>query len=289
VCISASACESVRLTIIIPCYNEKTVHAACLDSILGQRLRARGDVEIVVVLNGCTDGTREIAERYSSSARDAGFPFSILELERPSKAAALNAGDAVARGAIRAYLDADVVLGAGLLARLVAPLETDEPRYATGMLVVAPPRTWVTAAYGGFWSALVSGEVNGIGLYAVNAAGRARWGRFPPMHSDDKFVRLSFLPRERVRVPAGYLWPLPEGWRKLVLVRLRWTEGNLELKRRFPEMTLRQTRAKRPWIYIGAALRDPVGFLVFSSIYLACWLLARRDVETEHSTWRRAR
>ena len=284
-----SAGEQVLLTIIIPCWNDGSVLADCLESILRQRLRARGEVEIVVVLNGCTDRSREVAERHAPAARAAGFHFSILELDRPSKPAALNAGDAIARGAVRAYLDADVVLGPDLLARLVAVLETDEPRYATGTLVVAPPRSRVTAAYGGFWNALVSREVNGIGLYAVNAAGRARWGLFPAMHSDDKFVRLSFLPRERVRVPSRYLWPLPEGWRRLVLVRLRWTEGNLELKRRFPEMTLRQTRAKRPWIYIGAALRDPVGFLVFSSIYLACWLLARPGVETENTVWRRAR
>ena len=141
-----------------------------------------------------------------------------------------------------------MVLGPDLLAHLVAALETDEPRYATGTLVVTPPRSQVTAAYGGFWNALVSREVNGIGLYAVNAAGRARWGF--PGDALGRQVRPAELPAAgAVRVPSRYLWPLPEGWRRLVLVRLRWTEGNLELKRRFPEMTLRQTRAKRPWIW----------------------------------------
>jgi glycosyltransferase involved in cell wall biosynthesis len=91
-----SAGEQVLLTIIIPCYNDGSVLPGCLESILGQRLRTRGGAEIVVVLNGCTDGSREVAERHAPAARAAGFPFSILELERPSKPAALNAGDAVA-------------------------------------------------------------------------------------------------------------------------------------------------------------------------------------------------
>ena len=59
--------------------------------------------------------------------------------------------------------------------------------------------------------------------------------------------------------------------------------------RRYPAMTRSQSRAKRPWVYVGAALRDPVGFLVFTSVYVACRLLVRSDVETEGTVWRRAR
>lgn len=284
----ASPDPPVRLSVVIPCWNDGPVLGPCLESLIGQRPMPEA-AEVIVVLNGCTDESRAVAGRLAPALRRAGLGVRIVELARPSKSLALNAGDRAARGPMRVYLDADVVLAPDLLARLAAALDTRAPRYATGTLVVAPPRSRVTAAYGKFWSALTLREVNGIGLYAVNAAGRARWGRFPPMHSDDKFVRLSFLPVERVRVDARYLWPLPEGWRRLVSVRLRWTEGNLELKRRYPAMTRPQTRARRPWVYAETALRDPVGFLVFTSVYVACWILARPGVDTEGTAWRRAR
>jgi hypothetical protein len=190
---------------------------------------------------------------------------------------------------LRVYLDADVVCSSDMLEHLRNALDTPAPRYATGTIVVARARSWVTTAYGHFWRTLVSREVNGIGLYAVNTAGRRRWHSFPAMHSDDKYVRLSFQPEERVRVAARYVWPLPEGWRRLVSVRVRWTEGNLELKRQFPGMARQQTRSRRPWVYCGAAVRDPVGFIVFTSVYVASWVMARSDVSTEGTVWRRAR
>jgi len=246
-------------------------------------------MEIIVVLNGCQDDSAEVAARHAMVARRVGCGFRVLDLPRPSKSAALNAGDAFACGDMRVYVDADVICSPDLLENLRSALDTPTPRYATGTITVASARSWVTTAYGHFWKTLMLREVNGIGLYAVNAAGRRRWAAFPAMFSDDKFVRLCFAPEERVRVVSRYVWPLPEGWRRLVSVRIRWTEGNLELKRRFPWMVRRQTRARRPWVYLDAALRDPAGFVVFTSVYVSCWLLARPDISTEGTVWRRAR
>ena len=58
-------------------------------------------IDVVVVCNGCTDRTAAIA-------RSFGPPVKVLEIEQASKVAALNAGDEVAAGYPRIYLDADV-------------------------------------------------------------------------------------------------------------------------------------------------------------------------------------
>jgi hypothetical protein len=42
-----------------------------------------------------------------------------------------------------------------------------------------------------------SGHV-GSGVYAVNEAGRARWGEFPDVIADDRFVQQRFLADERI-------------------------------------------------------------------------------------------
>ncbi|GAF86581.1 unnamed protein product, partial [marine sediment metagenome] len=55
-------CEIVmKVSIIIPTYNEEKRLPACLDSI--SRLDySKEDIEVIVVDNGSTDGTREIAK-----------------------------------------------------------------------------------------------------------------------------------------------------------------------------------------------------------------------------------
>jgi hypothetical protein len=140
-----------------------------------------------------------------------------------------------------------------------------------------------------FWLSLVQRDVYGIGLYAVNARGRGRWSTFPSIHSDDKFVRLNFDPDERVKVQARYHWPLPEGWTNLLRMRLRWTEGNLEIKRKFPALTKGEARSRKILYHLFLVLRRPASFVVFFSIYMICRLIARADVETAQTPWRRAR
>jgi glycosyltransferase involved in cell wall biosynthesis len=280
-----------RMSVIVPCFNDADRLAVCLSTLFAQTLVA-SDVpfEIVVVLNGCTDHSAGVVGRWQRAAEAAANPtLRLVQLARPSKSAALNAGDAAASATIRAYLDADVTCAPTLLEELLAALDTEEPRYATGTIALMPARSRISAAYGDFWLCLVQRDVIGIGLYAVNASGRARWGAFPALHSDDKFVRLNFAAGERVRVAAAYHWPLPEGWLRLLSVRLRWTEGNLELRRRYPVLSMPQSRARRPFVFVPLALSRPLSFLAFLSVYIVCRLLARADVDTEGMRWRRAR
>jgi glycosyltransferase involved in cell wall biosynthesis len=84
--------------VIIPAYNEESVIARTLDGLLP--LLSSSEVDIIVVCNGCTDATSEVARRYSG--------VTVLETPVGSKPAAMNLGDSATEHWPRLYLDADI-------------------------------------------------------------------------------------------------------------------------------------------------------------------------------------
>jgi len=82
----------MRLSFVVPAYNEEAYLPACLESILAQTRDLGEPVEIIVVNNASTDRTREVALKYPgvrvvdephnglTCARQAGFAASTGEL-----------------------------------------------------------------------------------------------------------------------------------------------------------------------------------------------------------------
>lgn len=258
------------LSVIMPASNEAAWIGRSLAALLAQDAAA-GAVEIIVSANACRDGTEAVAEGFAPQARARGWTLVCLSSPEPGKVGALNRADAIARGAIRVYLDADVLCDPGLLGQIRAVLSRPEAAYATGTLVVAPARSRVTRLYAGLWVRLpfVTGGAVGAGFFAVNAAGRARWGAFPAIISDDTYVRLQFAPAERHEVPARYHWPMVEGWRNLVRVRRRQDAGVAEVYRLYPALKANDRKPRLGWGgLLGLAARAPLGFLVYALVSL---------------------
>ncbi|MFN3953854.1 MAG: glycosyltransferase family 2 protein [Pararhodobacter sp.] len=257
------------LSVIVPACDEAGYIDACLHSLLAAE---PADFEVIVVANGCTDDTATRARRHQPAFAARGNPLRVLELPALGKPGALNAGDAEARHGARVYLDADVTLNPPLLRQLAEALAGDAPRYASGQPEVLRPRSAISRAYARFWVRLpfVAQGVPGFGLFAVNAAGRARWGAFPPIISDDTFVRLHFAPAERIGVTGRYQWPLVEGLRPLVRVRRRQDQGVAEIAALYPGL-IANDDTPRPGIgwLLGVLLRDPAGFAVYGVVSLA--------------------
>jgi hypothetical protein len=110
----------------------------------------------------------------------------------------------------------------------------------------------------------------GYGLFAVNAAGRARWGTFPALISDDTFVRLQVQPSERVQVAARYDWPMIEGFAALTKVRRRQDAGVAEIAQLYPGLLAREAKARLgKGALLAMALRDPLGFATYAAVSLA--------------------
>jgi hypothetical protein len=111
------------------------------------------------------------------------------------------------------------------------------------------------------WSRLpyIERRVRGVGCYAVSAAGRSRWQKYPDLMADDRFARLHFRADEQMLVQeASYTWPLPEGARELIRVRARWLLGNDELRRVRPDLSRNEDPryeglfgfvATHPWLW----------------------------------------
>jgi glycosyltransferase involved in cell wall biosynthesis len=257
-------------SIVIPACNEAGYIGACLDALLDQTQGA-GALHIIVAANACTDDTVAEAAVRSPAAQAAGHRLTVLDIAEGGKPNALNEGDKAA-GPIdgpRAYLDADILADPDLFAQLRTALAVDQPRYATGRLVVQPARSAVTRAYGRFWKLLpfVQGGTVGAGFYAVNPAGRARWAAYPDIIADDSFARLQFIPQERVEVDAAYHWPLVEGLTALVKVRRRQNAGNAQLAAQYPQLLAREGKAPlSPGGLLARGLRAPVGFAVYATV-----------------------
>ena len=232
------------LSVIIPASNEAAWIGPCLAALFASG-PVPGGAEAIVVANGCRDDTADRARGMRTLADARGWRLLVIERIEGGKPGALNAGDAEAQGEVRAYLDADVQVSPGLMAQLVLALDVASPCYATGTVVVPRAASVVTRAYARFWQTLpfASGEAPGMGLFAVNETGRARWPGFPAIISDDTFVRLQFLPVERIQVPATYQWPMIEGFAALVRVRRRQDAGVAEIRHLDPNLFDREGKA----------------------------------------------
>lgn len=270
---------------IIPANEEATHIGSCLKAVAASD--GPETAQIVVVANGCDDDTAEIARGFTAEFATRGWKLDVLELPAGGKMAALNAGDAVAQHAMRAYLDADVIVTPALLGQITDALSTDAPRYASGRLQLAPAASWVTRAYGRIYAGVpfVRHGVPGAGLFATNKAGRARWALFPEIISDDTFVRLSFSAKERIGVAASYDWPLVEGFGQLIKVRRRQNAGVAQVVQKYPELMANDD--KMP-MTLSAKLKlaagDPVGFLVYAGVSIIV------KFTPQHSaTWGRGR
>jgi len=265
------------LCVLIPASNEEALIGACLGALARSR-GLDGWAEVIVIANGCQDTTADAARAQADSFAAKGWMLTVIERAEGGKLAALDAGEARARSGIRVYLDADVTVSPDLVAQLHDVLNTEAPRYASGTLRITA-QGWAARAYARIYRQVpfIRHGVPGCGIFAVNAAGRARWGAFPQIISDDTFVRLQFAPSERIAVPATYDWPLVEGLSALARVRRRQDAGVAEIAARFPELMRNDDKPTVSAVdKLALALRAPLGFAVYSGVALASRLTRHR-------------
>lgn len=258
------------LSVILPACNEAGWIRDCLMSLFGSN-PVPGGAECIVVANGCRDDTAARARACRMAADAAGWALTVIDLAPGGKTLALNAGERVAKGQIRVYLDADVRVSPPLMAEIAAALRRKSACYATGRAMIPPAQSRATRAYARFWQRLpfAAGAAPGFGLFAMNAAGRGRWGAWPQIISDDSFARLHFTPAERIEVEASYDWPMVEGFDALVRVRRRQDAGMAELARQYPALLDNGTERPGMGQIARLALGDPVGFAVYAAVAAA--------------------
>jgi len=277
---------SKACSILIPAHNELGYIEPCLEALLASAPTGAG-VEVIVMANGCTDGTPQVARGYAARFAQKGWPLTVLDIALGGKMGALNAGDRIARHGTRIYLDADVVVTPSLMAELAAILDLPEARYASGTPAIMAKGDAFTKAYTQFWQTqpFCTHGVPGFGVFAVNAAGRKRWGDFPDIISDDTFVRLGFTPAERFRVQAKYAWPMIESAAALIRVRRRQDIGVAEVQQLYPERWQNHDPHPKDAVPMWRrALRHPLGFAAFVIVAVAV-----RMPHKDQDRWARGR
>jgi len=104
----------MRITIVVPAYNEEAFIGQVLDEIEALQLP---DYEVIVVNDGSTDGTEAIVkERLSESIR-------LLTKPNGGKGSALRLGFGEATGDVVVVQDADIELTPANIPHLVRPIE----------------------------------------------------------------------------------------------------------------------------------------------------------------------
>jgi Glycosyl transferase family 2 len=213
-------------TVVIPAHNEGQVIRRLLEQLINGA--DPGEMDIIVVANGCTDNTAEVAASCGPAVR-------VVNVPAASKHEALTAGDRAAASFPRIYVDADLELRIDDVRALTAALS--QP----GVLAAAPRRELVMAGrpwqvrwYYDVWTLLpgVQRGLWGRGVIAVNEAGHRRLAGLPRLQADDLAASLVFEPHETALVPgAQVIIHPPTTFAGLLCRRTRCVTGTAQIER----------------------------------------------------------
>jgi glycosyltransferase involved in cell wall biosynthesis len=272
------------ISVIIPAHNEASVIARTLASMLDGA--EPGELDVIVVCNGCTDDTAAVARRF-------GAPVRVIETDVPSKSHALNLGDSAACAFPRVYADADVVITIETLRALARRLDRRD------VLAVAPTAnydlsgcSWPVRACYEIRALLPSAQegIGGSGVYALSETGRGRFREFPRITADDGYVRIQFTPAERETISTGQstVFP-PRTLTDLIATKTRAHFGSLELNSRFPEMWQNNRGESNHRALLGL-FKDPrlwVKLAIYSAVTILAKNRATKRLRSAAMRWER--
>ena len=101
----------MKVSVIIPTFNEEKVIRDCLESLLNQTLK---DLEIIVVDDASTDNTLEVVKKY---------PVKFLKQKHQGSGEARNLGAKNAKGEILVFADADMTFDKKFIEELINPIK----------------------------------------------------------------------------------------------------------------------------------------------------------------------
>ncbi|WP_193163691.1 glycosyltransferase [Microbulbifer hainanensis] len=213
-------------TVIIPACNEETTILPLLAGLAEGIERHR--FQVIVACNGCGDRTVELVRRHHPDV-------TCLDIPTPSKTNAINRAEALKPGFPRLYVDADIEIDSAAVLRLINLLRSrSTPTLVAPRAVPLTEKSSITVKW--FYSAwqktiFFRTQGFGSGVYGLNLSARQKFTEFPPIISDDGFVRtlgsdVAVLVAEnalsRVQVPRGL--------RDLLAIKVRSKLGKRQLE-----------------------------------------------------------
>ena len=124
-----------RVTIIVPAYNEETGIGDTIESLMEADYPKK---EIIVVDDGSTDRTSEIAKQYTSQG------VRVIRKENGGKASAINYGFLFSKGEIIIIVDADSIIERSAVREIVKKFEDPDVDAVAGNIKVLNRKNFLT-------------------------------------------------------------------------------------------------------------------------------------------------
>lgn len=153
---SSRSQATLTVSIIIPALNEERMIGRCLES-LAQLDFPRDHFEVVLVDNGSTDGTIQIAKSFQDRLN-----LRVLEKRGVRISALRNLGACEAQGAILAFLDADCLAPSDWLKRIRDMAPADGVGVLGAHYLLPENSSWVGRTWHRYREAEKSGEVSHV-------------------------------------------------------------------------------------------------------------------------------
>ena len=107
--------DNIKISIILPVFNEEKYIQTTLDSIFNQDFK---DFEVIVIDDGSTDDTLKIVEE---KFKNSTIPYNIVHQENKGVSSARNKGISLAKGEYIVFLDGDDYILTNHLSQLYNP------------------------------------------------------------------------------------------------------------------------------------------------------------------------
>lgn len=162
--------RALVVSVIVPSRNRRALLACMLERLARQTIDP-ALVEVVVTLDGCSDGTAEMLE-----SRPWPFHLRVIEQEQRGTAAARNVAAAQALAPVLVFLDDDIMAAPDLLQRHLEAHRGSEALVAVGRLApaslddVPPWWRWLEGQLDKQYQAMLAGRrpIDGLCLYSGN-------------------------------------------------------------------------------------------------------------------------
>jgi len=225
------------VSVIVPAHNEEKAIERTIQSLIKQEYPRK---EIIVVDDGSTDGTYEIAQKFAKKGL-----IKLVHREKASgkKDRAVNFGIIYSRGDIIVTVDADTLLEPSSLSELIKPFRDQRIGAVSGNIRVLNRVNLLTRlqAYE-YLMAMEMGRrfqaVTGMLMIIPGALGAVRkslarsLGLYDPDTITEDFDITVKIHKSKMKVKFAYKaigWTVvPEGWREWIKQRTRWTAGQLQ-------------------------------------------------------------
>jgi cellulose synthase/poly-beta-1,6-N-acetylglucosamine synthase-like glycosyltransferase len=223
------------VAVIVPCYNEDSTIAGTVESLFALDYPA-SKLEIILVNDGSTDGTREAMDRFASHQQ-----VRVIHKENGGKHTALNLGIASTEAEFIGCLDADSFVEPDALRHIIASFTNNNVAATTAAMSIHNPRKLIehmqNAEYSfGITARHAIASINGLhvtpgpfSFYRHSVIKKLGGFRYAHQTEDmEMALRIQEAGYEIENAPQARVYTkAPKTIKTLIKQRVRWTTGFL--------------------------------------------------------------